>query len=87
MLSTPSKKLRPPPGQHDQSARLAASAEVDQVVDTPKLEQFETVQDWICAKPWRVACAIALSLSAALAFAYLVVGALDGIAVILELNA
>jgi len=34
MLSTPSKKLRPPPGQEDQSARLAASAEVGQEVDT-----------------------------------------------------
>ena len=34
-------RLSPLPGQEDQSARLAASAEVDQVVDTPTLEQFE----------------------------------------------
>ena len=40
----PRTVLSSPPGQEDQSARLAASAEVDQVVDTPTLEQF---QRWI----------------------------------------
>ncbi|MDH1903708.1 hypothetical protein N5D67_15520 [Comamonas aquatica] len=35
------------PGQEDQSARLAASAEVGQVVDTPTLEQF---QRWLETK-------------------------------------
>lgn len=37
MSSTPRTDFCSPPGQEDQSARLAASAEVDQVVDTPKL--------------------------------------------------
>lgn len=41
MSPTPRKDFRSPPGQEDQSARLAASAEVDQVVDTPTLEQFQ----------------------------------------------
>jgi len=41
MPSTPRTDFRSPPGQEDQSARLAASAEVDQVVDTPTLEQFQ----------------------------------------------
>ena len=41
MSPTPRTVLSSPPGQEDQSARLAASAEVDQVVDTPTLEQFQ----------------------------------------------
>lgn len=44
MSPTTRTVLSSPPGQEDQSARLAASAEVDQVVDTPTLEQF---QNWL----------------------------------------
>ncbi|MGE6211059.1 hypothetical protein [Comamonas aquatica] len=47
MPSTPRTDFRSPPGQEDQSARLAASAEVGQVVDTPTLEQF---QRWLETK-------------------------------------
>lgn len=47
MPSTPRTDFRSPPGQEDQSARLAASAEVGQVVDTLTLEQF---QRWLQKK-------------------------------------
>lgn len=39
MSATPRTVLSSPPGQEDQSARLAASAEVDQVVGTPHPEK------------------------------------------------
>ena len=55
----PRTVLSSPPGQEDQSARLAASAEVDQVVDTPTLEQFQRWLEDRCnsiaseaAHPW-----------------------------------
>lgn len=41
-MSNPSNSpLSPSPGHQDQCARLAASAQVDQVGGTPTLEQFE----------------------------------------------
>ena len=59
MSPTPRTVLSSPPGQEDQSARLAASAEVDQVVDTPTLEQFQRWLEDRCnsiaseaAHPW-----------------------------------
>lgn len=39
--TTPQPVSSSPPGQQDQSARLAAVAPVDQVGDTPTLEQFQ----------------------------------------------
>ena len=41
-MSNPSNSpLSPSPGHQDQGARLAASAQVDQVGGTPTLEQFQ----------------------------------------------
>lgn len=39
--TTPRTESSSPPGHQDQSARLAASAPVDQVGGTPTLEQFQ----------------------------------------------
>lgn len=49
---------------------------------------FEACEDWIYAKSWRVAGAIALSLVASLAIAYQVVSALKGLeGILLSLRA
>lgn len=55
MSPTPRTVLSSPPGQEDQSARLAASAEVGQVVDTiptiPLLACREAFLSFYCEQP------------------------------------